>query len=150
MRNRETDRERHRPRENQAPCREPNIGLDPGALGSGPGPKAGLNRRATRAALSLVSYVLPVKFKNWQMHHEESWFSLLFLLFWSYFLRSGPLRFSDAFKPGVISHYCDMENFFLNLIKSMDNFKELYYTNTQIGTNHIRILYKNVYLNLVF
>ena len=36
------DRERQRPRqkEKQAPCREPNVGLDPGTLGSCPEPKA--------------------------------------------------------------------------------------------------------------
>ena len=28
-------------REKQAPCREPNVGLDPGTSGSCPGPKAG-------------------------------------------------------------------------------------------------------------
>ena len=35
------ERQRQRRREKQAPCREPNVGLDPGTLGSGPGPKAG-------------------------------------------------------------------------------------------------------------
>ena len=34
-------RERDRQREKQAPCREPDVGLDPGSPGSGPGPKAG-------------------------------------------------------------------------------------------------------------
>ena len=32
-------RERERQRQKQAPCREPNIGLNPGTLGSGPEPK---------------------------------------------------------------------------------------------------------------
>ena len=45
---------RHRQREKQAPCREPDVGLDPRAPGSGPGPKAALNRWATRAALYWV------------------------------------------------------------------------------------------------
>ena len=38
----DTDRERqrHRQREKQAPCREPDVGLDPGTLGSRPEPKA--------------------------------------------------------------------------------------------------------------
>ena len=35
----------------QAPCREPDVGLDPGSPGSGPGLKAALNRCAPRAAL---------------------------------------------------------------------------------------------------
>ena len=42
-RERERERQRHRQREKQAPCREPDVGLDPGSLGSGPGLKAVLN-----------------------------------------------------------------------------------------------------------
>ena len=38
---RDRDRERERQREKQAPCREPDVGLDPEASGSHPGPKAG-------------------------------------------------------------------------------------------------------------
>ena len=37
---RDTDRGRHRQREKQAPCREPDVGLDPRTLGSQPEPKA--------------------------------------------------------------------------------------------------------------
>ena len=42
---REGEREvqRHRQREKQAPCREPDVGLNPGSSGSGPGPKVALN-----------------------------------------------------------------------------------------------------------
>ena len=40
-RERERERQRHRQREKQAPCREPDVGLDPGTPGSHPGPKAG-------------------------------------------------------------------------------------------------------------
>ena len=50
MRNRETERQRHRPRDKQAPRKEPDMGLDPGSPGSGPGLKAALNCQATRAA----------------------------------------------------------------------------------------------------
>ena len=35
------ERQRHRQREKQDPRREPYVGLDPGTLGSCPGPKAG-------------------------------------------------------------------------------------------------------------
>ena len=35
------ERQRHRQREKQAPCREPDAGLDPRTPGSRPGPKAG-------------------------------------------------------------------------------------------------------------
>ena len=41
---RDRARQRHRQREKQAPCREPEVGLDPGSLESGPGLKAVLNR----------------------------------------------------------------------------------------------------------
>ena len=41
MRDREKERQRHRQREKQAPCREPDVGLDPGSPGSCLGPKAG-------------------------------------------------------------------------------------------------------------
>ena len=40
-RQREREKQRHRRREKQAPCREPDVGLDPGTPGSRPGPKAG-------------------------------------------------------------------------------------------------------------
>ena len=40
-RERERERQRHRRREKQAPCREPNMGLDPGTPGLCAGPKAG-------------------------------------------------------------------------------------------------------------
>ena len=39
-RERERERQRHRQREKQAPCREPEVGLDPRTPGSLPGPKA--------------------------------------------------------------------------------------------------------------
>ena len=41
MRERERERQRHRQREKQAPCREPDVGLNPGSPGSCPGRKAG-------------------------------------------------------------------------------------------------------------
>ena len=57
MRDRERERERewqrHRQREKQAPCREPDVVLDPGSPGSCPGPKAALNCWATQAAQDL-------------------------------------------------------------------------------------------------
>ena len=42
-RHRERKRQRHRQREEQALGREPDVGLDPGTPGSGPGLKAVLN-----------------------------------------------------------------------------------------------------------
>ena len=41
QRERERERQRHRQRGKQAPCREPDAGLDPGTPGSHPRPKAG-------------------------------------------------------------------------------------------------------------
>ena len=38
---RDREREKQRQREKQVPCREPNVGLNPGTPGSCPGPKAG-------------------------------------------------------------------------------------------------------------
>ena len=40
---REREWQRHRQREKQAPCTEPDAGLEPRTLGSWPGPKAALN-----------------------------------------------------------------------------------------------------------
>ena len=45
-----TQRQRHRQREKQAPCREPDVGLDPWSPGSDPGLKVVLNRWTTGAA----------------------------------------------------------------------------------------------------
>ena len=42
-RERERERRRHRQREKQAPCREPDVGLDPWSLGSRPGLEVELN-----------------------------------------------------------------------------------------------------------
>ena len=44
QRERERQRQRHRQRERQAPCREPDVGLDPRSPRSHPGPKAALNQ----------------------------------------------------------------------------------------------------------
>ena len=42
-RERERERQRHRRKEKQAPCREPDMGLDLGTPGSHPGPKVDAN-----------------------------------------------------------------------------------------------------------
>ena len=49
-----TNTEREREREKQAPCREPDVGLDSRSPGSHSGLKAALNRWATGAALIWV------------------------------------------------------------------------------------------------
>ena len=50
---RDTHREGQRPE--QAPCREPDVGLDPESPGAPPGLKTALNRWATRATLSSLN-----------------------------------------------------------------------------------------------
>ena len=50
MRDTERERQRHRQREKHVPCREPDMGLDPGSPGSHPELQAALNRCATWAA----------------------------------------------------------------------------------------------------
>ena len=41
QREREREKQRHRQRGKQVPCREPDVGLDPGTPGSRPARKAG-------------------------------------------------------------------------------------------------------------
>ena len=43
MRDTQRERQRHRQREKQSPCREPDVGLDPGSPGSCPGLEGALN-----------------------------------------------------------------------------------------------------------
>ena len=58
---RDTEREaRHRQREKQAPCREPDVGLDPESPGSHPGLKVALNLWATGDAL-LIQFKMKSK-----------------------------------------------------------------------------------------
>ena len=47
---RERERQRHRQMEKQAPCREPDVELDPGSPGSHPRLQVALNRCTTGAA----------------------------------------------------------------------------------------------------
>ena len=46
----ERQRQRHRQRKKQAPCREPDVGLDPRSPGSRPGLKADAKPLSGRAA----------------------------------------------------------------------------------------------------
>ena len=55
MRDTEREGHRHRQREKQAPCREPDVGLDPGSAGSHPGLQAALNCCATGAARKICT-----------------------------------------------------------------------------------------------
>ena len=51
------ERQRHRQREKQAPCKEPDVGLDPRSPGSRPGLQAALNCCATGAAQSTIFFL---------------------------------------------------------------------------------------------
>ena len=62
QRERDAQRHRQREREKQAPCREPDVGLDPGSPGSHPGLQAVLNPCATRAAHLLPIFKLSCLF----------------------------------------------------------------------------------------
>ena len=62
MRDTERERQRHWQREKAAPCREPDVGLDPGTPGSRPGLKTGakpLNHPGLPHVLSLVNVMDP-------------------------------------------------------------------------------------------
>ena len=52
MRQREREKQGHRQREKQAPCKKPDVGLHPGS------PKVALNHWATGAALSLSYFIV--------------------------------------------------------------------------------------------
>ena len=62
----ERERQRHRQREKQAPCSEPDVGLDPGSPGSHPGLQAALNRCATGAALKSFKNKMGLLFSTLQ------------------------------------------------------------------------------------
>ena len=55
---RHRERQRHRQREMQAPCRELDMGLDPGSPGSHTRLQVALNHCTTRAALSRAIYTI--------------------------------------------------------------------------------------------
>ena len=50
---RDTEAERERLRKKQAPCREPDMGLDPRTPGSCPGPKAGTKQLSHPGVLKI-------------------------------------------------------------------------------------------------
>ena len=48
MRDTQRERQRNKRRKKEAPCREPDVGLDPRTLGSGPEPEADTQPRSPR------------------------------------------------------------------------------------------------------
>ena len=55
---RERERQRRRQREKQAPCKEPDTGLDPGTLGLCPGPKAGTKPLSPPGIPNTCDYII--------------------------------------------------------------------------------------------
>ena len=62
---RERERQRHRQREKQAPCREPDVGLDPETPGSHPGPKAGAQPLSYPGVPHVTFRSLNYNLSNW-------------------------------------------------------------------------------------
>ena len=61
MIDRDRERQRHKRREKQAPCQEPEAGLDPGTPGLHPGPKAGaklLSHPGIPVCRHLIIYII--------------------------------------------------------------------------------------------
>ena len=56
MRDTHREKQRHRQREKQVPCREPDVGLYPGSPGSHPGLQVALNR-CTTGATQLIYFL---------------------------------------------------------------------------------------------
>ena len=71
MRDTERKRQRHRQREKQAPCREPDAGLNPGTPGSQPGWKADpllLSHLGVPGPYNLFTSLLTCKFSAVNRH----------------------------------------------------------------------------------
>ena len=60
----ERERQRHRQREKQAPCREPDVGLDPGTLGSGSELKANAQLLSHPGDLTVSNVIAHSPFTN--------------------------------------------------------------------------------------
>ena len=83
---RERERQRHKQREKQAPCREPDMGLDPRSPGSGPGLKAALYHWTTRAAPCLWVLLIAISTapraiandsRHSKMYEMTSWMNIV-------------------------------------------------------------------------
>ena len=70
MRDTHTERQRHRQREKQAPCREPNMGLDPRTPGTCPGLKAGAQLLSYPG---VPSYVILKRIEIASTHLTKPW-----------------------------------------------------------------------------
>ena len=67
------EKERHRQREKQAPCREPDVGLHPGPPGPCPRPKAG-SKPLSHPGVPLVClfyFYFLKKFYSWERHTQR-------------------------------------------------------------------------------
>ena len=66
------ERQRHRQREKQAPCSEPDVGIDPGTLGSCPGPKADAKPLSHKGAQMSFLIVRP-RTQEALLPHHRTW-----------------------------------------------------------------------------
>ena len=89
----ERERKRHRQREKQAPCREPDVGLDPRSPGSRPGPKAVLKPLSHWGCPSTLYFILQMElnrlyhfltflhkskqYNELDIQHSHAWFTLI-------------------------------------------------------------------------
>ena len=62
MRDTEKEKQRYRQREKQAPCREPDVGLDPRTPGSHPEPKADAQATQESSRLPFLEYTPGIHF----------------------------------------------------------------------------------------
>ena len=65
MRDAEKERQRHRQREKQAPCREPDVGLNPRTWGSHPEQKADTQPLSHPEVSNLSFVMLSKKYLSW-------------------------------------------------------------------------------------
>ena len=69
MRDTHREGQRHRQMEKQAPCREPDMGLNPGTPGSCPGPKAGA-KLLSHPGIPIYLFILRILFIH-EIHTER-------------------------------------------------------------------------------
>ena len=95
---------RHRLREKQIPCREPDVGLDPGVPGSHPEPKAQLNIWGTHASLiiKVLMNILPREiFLKLSVYNQDFliWHAIWFIFKTTW--RSHYLSYMPTIAPAV-------------------------------------------------
>ena len=101
-RERERERQRHRQREKQAPCRKPDVGLDPRSPGSLLGPKVGAEPLSHPGCPKcyIFLWLFPLYLRTEILSYKEYWwiylfstsFSSRYILNYSFFFFKGEIR----------------------------------------------------------